>query len=77
VQLDRDLYAGDVGTVALDCDPALVADDMKVHVKGSTVLMARSEDEWASRPVQDVLVTCLRYVEDHVVSKFKPFFAQS
>ena len=77
VQLDRKLYAGDVGTVALECDPALVADDMKVHVKGSTVLMARSNEQWAGRPVQDVLGTCLRYVEDHVIPKFKPFFDQS
>jgi hypothetical protein len=75
VQIDRSLYGGNVETVPLQCDPDLVADDMTVHVSGRTVLMLRSQESWADRPVDQLLVTCLQHVEDRVIPKFKPFFA--
>jgi len=75
VQLDRDHYAGEVDTVSLGCPPDLVADDLKVQIKGRTVLMLRSQEPWANRPVHQLLETCLRHVEDRVIPKFTPFFA--
>lgn len=48
----------------------------KVNVKaqGSRGVGFLEEGPWGERPVQEVLVACLQYVEDRVVARFKPFF---
>ena len=78
VRLDRDYVAGDVSIVPLHCEPALVADDsdgLTIHVSGRTVLLFRLDEPFADRPVDQLLEACLRYVEDHVIVRFRPLFS--
>jgi hypothetical protein len=74
VQLTEGLYLGNVDTVPLRCDPDLVDDNVRVQIKGRSVLTFRSVNPWADRPVDEILTTCLQHVEDRVIARFKPFF---
>ena len=57
--------------------PDLVEDNVQVQIKGRSVLTFGSEDPWGERPVDEILVTCLQYVEDRVIARFKTFFDKS
>lgn len=74
VKLIRDIYAGDVDTVPLSGDPASIEDNVQMEIKGRSALSFHSTDPWSERSVDKVLVTCLEYVEDRVIARFKPFF---
>jgi len=74
VKLPRNVYAGDPGTVPLPGPPSAVEDPVAIKIMGKSVLTFREDGPWVDRSVEDVLDTCLRYVEDRVIPRFVPFF---
>jgi hypothetical protein len=36
----------------------------------------REDGSWGDRSVNEVLFTCMEYVENRVIARFKPFFNQ-
>lgn len=74
VELPRNAYAGEVGTVPLPGHPDSVADNVRVQIMGRTVLIFRDPEMMSDRPVDEILTACLDYVEGWVLPKFRPLF---
>jgi hypothetical protein len=76
VKLGHDLVATQPETVQLPVYPSVIDDNVKVQIKGTGVIALRDDGALAERPIREVLITCLQYVEDRVIPSFKPFFSQ-
>jgi hypothetical protein len=74
VTSDRPLFGEGFDEIPLAIPPASVIPDARVEAVGTTVLAFREDGPWSDRAVLDVLTTCVRYVEDSVIMKFRPFF---
>lgn len=74
VELPRNSYAGEVGTVPLPGHPDSVDDNAHVRIMGRTVLVFRDSEMMSERPVEEILSACLDYVEGWVLPKFRPLF---
>jgi hypothetical protein len=74
VTSDRPLFGEGFDEIPLAISPASVIPDARAEAVGTTVLAFREEGPWSDRPVLDVLASCLRYVEDKVIIRFRPFF---
>jgi hypothetical protein len=74
VTSDRPLFGEGFDEIPLAIPPASVIPDARVEAVGTTVLAFREEGPRNDRAVLDVLTTCLRYVEDNVIMRFRPFF---
>jgi hypothetical protein len=74
VTSDRPLFGEGFDEIPLAISPASVIPDARVEAVGTSVLAFREEGPWSDRPVLEVLATCLRYVEDNVIIRFRPFF---
>lgn len=74
VTSDRPLFGEGFDEIPLAISPASVIPDARVEAVGTTVLAFRDDGPWGDRSVLDVLATCLRYVEDNVIIRFRPFF---
>jgi len=71
---ERVVFAVNPVTVPLPGDPSDFEDNVKIHVTGRTVLFLRDQESLAETPVSDMLDKCVRYVEQRIVHKFRPFF---
>lgn len=67
----------DVQTIPFPVPAQALPQAIDVSTTSDRGVMFREEGPWADRPVQDVLLTCLEYVEERVVSRFKPFFSDA
>jgi hypothetical protein len=74
IKLPQILYADQVTPVMLPGDPSLIEDNVQVQIRGRSSVNFRSTDQWAERSVDELLVTCLQYVEDRIIPSFKPYF---
>lgn len=74
VELPRSTYAGEVNTAMLPGHPDAVADDANFKIAGRTVLVFRDSAMMSERPVDEILTSCLDYVETRVIPKFRPMF---
>ena len=74
VKLAQDIYAGNPDTIGLPGSPDSMDDNVNMKIAGRSVLTFRDEGPWGDRSVDEILITCLQYVEDRVVPRFKPFF---
>jgi hypothetical protein len=76
VTVDRFLYGeGGPEIIPLSVKPSAIQPSARVEAMGTGVLAFRDGDgPWGERAVGDVILTCLRYVEDSVVARFRPFF---
>src|SRR5947209_1371922 len=74
VTSDRPLFGEGFDESPLAIPPTSVVPEARVEAVGRTVLAFREDGPWGDRSVLDVIATCLRYVEDSVIIRFKPFF---
>ncbi len=74
VTLERPLLSESFESIPLGIDPALVQPEARVEAVGTPVLAFRESGPWEGRPVVEIMATCLRYVEDRVVDRFREFF---
>ncbi len=70
----KPLYAGDIGTIPLDLDPATVQPCARVEANGTAILIIGEVGPWGQRPVWSVLADLHEYVQHRVVMPLKPFF---
>jgi hypothetical protein len=74
---DQPLYLGDVHTVTLPIDKALVQPSARVQSSGTFVITFREESDWDDLPVMQVLQDCFDHIERHVIGRLKPFFERT
>lgn len=76
IRLTKPLHSHGPETIALDLPAAALRGDMtRVEAMGTAVLAFRDESgPWADRSIDDVLSTCLNYIEHAVLPPLKPFF---
>jgi hypothetical protein len=60
--------------VPLVIPPDAAEGGVQMEVKGTHSLIFRDEGPWGDRPVSEILIACSKYVEEHVIPRFKPFF---
>jgi hypothetical protein len=61
-------------TIPLPFPASDMPSEVKVQAAGSTGIAFLEDGPWGDRKVNDVLVSCLDYVERGVVARFMPFF---
>jgi hypothetical protein len=75
IQLAEPLYAGEPSTIAIPGMRGNLNGETRVQAVGSEVIAFRSDGPWRDRAVRDVLSSCLDYVSERVVKRFRQFFA--
>ena len=76
VTIEGRIHAGQPATIPLRIHPSRLVPKVKVQTEGTGVIAFQEGGPWDERPVSDVLVSCLQYIEERVIARFKPFFSQ-
>lgn len=74
--LPRSAFMDGPKVVDLPLTPSEVDGELKVEAGGTKTVCFLEPGPWGERPVNEVLVACLDYVEKRVVPRFKPLLDQ-
>jgi hypothetical protein len=74
VTSDQPLHSEGFEAIPLAIPASSILPQARVQAAGTAVIVFREEGPWNDRPVLEIMSTCLRYVEESVVGRFKQFF---